>query len=434
MKRKPEPGGPSLVPPTEKREAGFAVFEKEFAQKILRDIQTNTNFEYFVSGTGKSREKVDRVVFEREMAFCRHMIESLLVCKRLASGENSEDGVLSIQLNTSMLYDVDETLATSKHDLKVRPSAKYLFGYLKSCGVDIGLCTTRDKEDVNAQLESAAVDGSIEEIGEYVDKKRIYNVKDIDGNSRGDDSYELIPGFKVLRTKEEVMMEVLNISRAELVQLLDVELLQLVEAIEQKRANDPDDYMYKDMSDIEKRSQVQEVVSAFKNYNLSAKIGSLRFLIEDGEKFGIDKQLPSLAILFENWNKIDDEEKEIYRLQNKNAGILDVFFTRANDVLGLDGEDGTTFSLLLARTMRAYEELKSSQSERVVIAVDNVPMAEKLFLLLSGQYVGKDGKVVVPNELLNIPEKYRNKFFIISCGQRGEYEAGFIEKDIELVA
>ncbi len=133
---------------------------------------------------GDIKGRVVDIILERELAFCRHLFDRLEdINNRLRTSQedlspDDSDSHLVLQFNTSMLYDVDETLYTKCFSKGViRPSARIILQSLhEDYGVINGIVTTRNDDVVRRQLAGEYRENNIDDISEYIDNQYVYGM------------------------------------------------------------------------------------------------------------------------------------------------------------------------------------------------------------------------------------------------------------------
>ena len=85
----------------------------------------------------------------------------------------------------------------------------------------------------------------------------------------------------------------------------------------------------------------------------------------------------------------------------------------------------------LLRLMAGYQELEKKQKTVLSIVIDNARDADLMERFLSGEVRDKDGRDAY--SFFNL-EKYRDRLFMIFCGERGDFNKQSILIDINSAA
>lgn len=121
-------------------------------------------------------ETLIQLLFDHERAFCENVLGRLTDILNDLPEDAPAGGELRFNIATSMLYDIDETLAGSVVTFqnlrkpKIRPAALFLFDYLneKMPNVKIGVLTTRMQEMLDKQLVNKEVAGTLAKISHHL--------------------------------------------------------------------------------------------------------------------------------------------------------------------------------------------------------------------------------------------------------------------------
>lgn len=126
--------------------------------------------------THLTREQLAAELFAHERVFVEHMLSRLCTILKSAQEQHHFDQQsLIFNINTSLLYDVDETIGGILHrsdtrKFHIRPAAPFLFAYLRDnfSSLQLGIISTRPEEILQRQLTDENVPGSLTEIKPYI--------------------------------------------------------------------------------------------------------------------------------------------------------------------------------------------------------------------------------------------------------------------------
>lgn len=420
-------------------EFSFEAFEQQYGAQIQQKVADSKNYDCLVDGN-ITREKVNQVMFERELAFCRQMIERLNECRAMA-GQNLPPGEpMAIQFNTSMLYDVDETVGTfsRRHGFgwQIRPCITYLFKFLTEQSINIGLCTTRGEQEVEKQLGSKDASYSLAEIASFISGQvkalpkgsespfPLVGAVTLDFGYLGTPGLEIVPGMKVYKNNEELWLEQSGWSREKLMQLVNevgpILYEKEIELMIKDRRTSGDDYNIEEVERLSKNNLTEykaEVYSDLKLLSFGLEVSALM------EKNFTDPSIPELSEIFRVYKKF---RRIRHKVSESNKKSYVDFKRRIEELLGFD--IGQTH--LLYRLVMSKQVLDETGAPYLVITVDDDAKAEKLYELFTGKIKDKKGKPVDGYKVFNL-QQYRNRLFIISCGARGAYDISEVIEDLQ---
>lgn len=183
----PEPR-PSLIrnvgepkePPRSETEALQAEKDRvvnEFFARNEAEITANINDQILYRQIAVEQElpydKLTRIITERELLFCRHILSRLVEIMHDSSSGHQMVG-RTVTMNTTLLSDIDETLGSAQSTRwHLRPSAKCLLRTIKEqLGIEVVLLSTREQADLDQQIVDSNYEGSLVELADSVSTVR----------------------------------------------------------------------------------------------------------------------------------------------------------------------------------------------------------------------------------------------------------------------
>lgn len=437
-------------------------FEHTYAQAIKSKIEKDGRYSALRDTiTAQSdindtdRENIDStlinlIIFEREMAFCRHMLTRLTrILQRqealAAEPETTTDDFI-FQINTSILYDIDNTLYSME---TIRPSGSILLGYIRNkLAVRIGLCTRRESESVNKQLDNPDAAGSLYEVADYIDRSLIKTIETqgILGDVRPDTfDYSLYPGYDQCDTSE-VIRRAAGWTADELENFLrDVfpELLfEYLRNLELKRIMYGKRY-YRDsdapvMSFEEARAEFERDTEKVQDLRRDAESilqdpRSIQNYLEN--IFVYNRFTPTEdSVLPQPIKNFQEAVKQLHEnIYHNNALAKNVVLDQLSQAFGVNVESEINFDVLLMRISKARDVLRENPDIKVSIVVDDDHLADMFDKLFFGELTGSDDQPLDGYELFGL-EDFRERLYLISCGERGRFSSDDINKDVIIAA
>lgn len=406
-------------------------------------------------------DDVVRVIYERERDFCRHILRRVAEIRHDLQRAGTKDDDFTLELTTTMLYDIDETLWT--RDLHFRPAIVPLLLYLKATYPDlrIGLASTRPYESILQQLEGTKERGSLTEISEFVDPESVYGVAafSIGGWKNSEQMDSRIYGglnptlANLCDWSESDVQEFVGSLLPELVNLWLEDTIHGRHALK---------YDYCRINEKQTHAASQQNADAgLAEFQDTARNDYNQFFLKPGH-FNHDLDPASgtdlvnlLISLSRKANMLDRHGRECleelpaflhglmrhfskrrHSLEQANRKNEEALLTTLAKWLNLDkispySHDATLdhLQVLLQRLAAAHRELERGRAV-CAIAVDNEELADRLDRLLRGEILAPDGIHHIDGHALLGLENWRGRIFIISCGKRGAFSAGEIEREL----
>jgi hypothetical protein len=443
---------PKLKPAVENGDASSAImqrFKDECSERILQRVREKKLYDEAAKRSGYDVSVVHKVVYNREMAFCLHIIGQTTRILNYAHSEMQKNGDKPpkiIQINTSMLYDIDETLGHVSPEWNIRPSVPVLFKFLKEhFNIKIGITTLRGYSAVQKQLQPGnTMSGSLEEIAEFIEPDMVFSVaEDSDSIKLTDNLYGeynlIFPGFTIPDQKE--ILHSLGWDDIKIERLMNVIGPAIFKAKlrhnimswypEEEIEKEVEEY-YKDLL-----ARPNNIVSEY----LNAAYNANRFFVDfdntlpdldekrkyaprfwaELEKSGVTKEdVLSLVEMNEAYSNV------IKQIRTSNGEKIEETTTKLKKLFrDATGKEASLIVNSLHRLASAKYLLDHGKAV-VSVAIDNIYTAELFYKLFMGEIRDSDGRDGYA--ILDL-EKYRGRLFLMSTSPRGEYVWRAIEEE-----
>ncbi len=453
----------------------WAAFEASQRESILKNIKNSKGLQDLITYRSWDSEKAQQVILERELRFCKHVLSRLLEIHQQAHlllpamGEAEHAPTITFAFTTTLLSDVDETVAHFGHtSAYLRPSAVPLFSFIRTHwnDIDLGIASTRDHHTLQQQVSDPHARGSIAELSPYINPEIVRGIADqrsaFSVHNQDEFNWTVFPGARQYQFADAFMscggsLEQIQESiqdptiRSALLQVYhhetvwhELDMLEKDQAYKSKTYSEQEameSAIFEKWVNGEFDDQSSPLVPMLEQQPLDLKtVKEIMYKIHHVVNLGRDESfLPPfqrrLKMILAPLLQLDAAIIAYKRaLEEENKRIRENHCLKIKRVLCPEAIDGIWFDVdtLLQRLAAAKSMIDQGQSFAAV-ALDDDKIAGRMDQLLRGELRDELDRPIDGYELLGL-QAYRDRLWIISCGEKGKFSEVEVAADYQQAA